>query len=223
DLQLFYQIAIHGRAEIDLAPDEYAGFTMTLLRMLAFSPSVGVASRGLSVRVSSQSAVVGVSAVAKASAEPPLMPLAPVMGRDSGEAQPAKSGFTSLNGAQPNWASLVAQLNIQAMAQQLAKHCLLEELAEQLVVLRLAPEFKHLQTRLATENLQAALAEYFGRPLKLSILLGKAVEATPAKIEHQAKQNKQQQASESIQGDTFVTDAQEELDATLLVESIKSN
>ncbi|MDX8379801.1 MAG: DNA polymerase III subunit gamma/tau [Gallionella sp.] len=38
-VQLFYQIAIHGRAEIDLAPDEYAGFTMTLLRMLAFSPA----------------------------------------------------------------------------------------------------------------------------------------------------------------------------------------
>ena len=39
DMQLFYQIAIHGRNEIDLAPDEYAGFTMTLLRMLAFMPA----------------------------------------------------------------------------------------------------------------------------------------------------------------------------------------
>ena len=38
EVQLFYQIAMHGRNEIDLAPDEYAGFTMTLLRMLAFMP-----------------------------------------------------------------------------------------------------------------------------------------------------------------------------------------
>jgi DNA polymerase-3 subunit gamma/tau len=38
DIQLFYQIAAHGRNELGLAPDEYAGFTMTLLRMLAFSP-----------------------------------------------------------------------------------------------------------------------------------------------------------------------------------------
>ena len=36
DMQLFYQIAVHGRNELGLAPDEYAGFTMTLLRMLAF-------------------------------------------------------------------------------------------------------------------------------------------------------------------------------------------
>ena len=38
DVQLFYQIAVHGRNELGLAPDEYAGFTMTLLRMLAFAP-----------------------------------------------------------------------------------------------------------------------------------------------------------------------------------------
>ncbi|MGN5476924.1 hypothetical protein ACTMU2_08140 [Cupriavidus basilensis] len=34
-----YQIANLGRSELALAPDEYAGFTMTLLRMLAFRPS----------------------------------------------------------------------------------------------------------------------------------------------------------------------------------------
>ncbi|WP_321862245.1 DNA polymerase III subunit gamma/tau [Burkholderia cenocepacia] len=43
-VQLFYQIATVGRAELGLAPDEYAGFTMTLLRMLAFEPAVGAGS-----------------------------------------------------------------------------------------------------------------------------------------------------------------------------------
>ena len=37
-LQLAYQIAIHGRDELALAPDEYAGFVMTLLRLHAFRP-----------------------------------------------------------------------------------------------------------------------------------------------------------------------------------------
>ncbi|MGJ9418645.1 DNA polymerase III subunit gamma/tau [Massilia sp. CMS3.1] len=45
EVQLFYQIAVHGRNEIGLAPDEYAGFTMTLLRMLAFRPGQGGAER----------------------------------------------------------------------------------------------------------------------------------------------------------------------------------
>lgn len=38
EVQLFYQIVVHGKNELALAPDEYAGFTMTLLRMLAFRP-----------------------------------------------------------------------------------------------------------------------------------------------------------------------------------------
>ncbi|WP_220810239.1 DNA polymerase III subunit gamma/tau [Noviherbaspirillum aridicola] len=41
EVQLFYQIAVHGRNDLSLAPDEYAGFSMTLLRMLAFRPGVG--------------------------------------------------------------------------------------------------------------------------------------------------------------------------------------
>ena len=41
EVQLYYQIVVHGRNEMGLAPDEYAGFTMTLLRMLAFRPGNG--------------------------------------------------------------------------------------------------------------------------------------------------------------------------------------
>ncbi|WP_334188134.1 DNA polymerase III subunit gamma/tau [Noviherbaspirillum sp.] len=41
EIQLFYQIAVHGRNELSLAPDDYAGFSMTLLRMLAFRPGIG--------------------------------------------------------------------------------------------------------------------------------------------------------------------------------------
>ena len=37
-IQLYYQCAIHGKHDLSLAPDEYAGFVMTLLRMLAFAP-----------------------------------------------------------------------------------------------------------------------------------------------------------------------------------------
>ncbi|MFC5474912.1 DNA polymerase III subunit gamma/tau [Paraherbaspirillum soli] len=44
EVQLFYQIAVHGRNELGLAPDEYAGFSMTLLRMLAFRPQAGGAT-----------------------------------------------------------------------------------------------------------------------------------------------------------------------------------
>ncbi|QMV73653.1 DNA polymerase III subunit gamma/tau [Comamonas piscis] len=39
ETQLLYSIALHGRAELGLAPDEYAALTMALLRLLAFKPA----------------------------------------------------------------------------------------------------------------------------------------------------------------------------------------
>src|SRR5882724_6197454 len=37
-VQLYYQIALQGREDLPLAPDEHGGFVMTLLRMLVFRP-----------------------------------------------------------------------------------------------------------------------------------------------------------------------------------------
>lgn len=38
ETQLLYSLAIHGRPELALAPDEYSGLTMVMLRALAFRP-----------------------------------------------------------------------------------------------------------------------------------------------------------------------------------------
>jgi DNA polymerase-3 subunit gamma/tau len=44
ETQLLYSLCLHGRADLGLAPDEYAALTMVLLRLLAFKPS-GVTAR----------------------------------------------------------------------------------------------------------------------------------------------------------------------------------
>ncbi len=54
DTQLFYQIAIIGRRDLELAPDTRAGFEMVLLRMLAF----GVAEPG-TARAAAPTTTVG--------------------------------------------------------------------------------------------------------------------------------------------------------------------
>jgi DNA polymerase-3 subunit gamma/tau len=40
ETQLLYSMCLHGRAELGLAPDEYAALTMVLLRLLAFKPDL---------------------------------------------------------------------------------------------------------------------------------------------------------------------------------------
>src|SRR6185503_7665507 len=46
ETQLLYSIAVHGRAELSLAPDEYSGLVMVLLRFMAFPASDGGSGGG---------------------------------------------------------------------------------------------------------------------------------------------------------------------------------
>lgn len=71
EIQLMYSMALHGRAELHLAPDEYAGLLMVLLRMLAFRPA------GTSPKPIKAAALVRPAAVAKAVVAVPLPKVAP--------------------------------------------------------------------------------------------------------------------------------------------------
>jgi len=227
DVQLYYQIAIHGRDEIDLAPDEYAGFTMTLLRMLAFAPSKG------QIGTSAPSSVVIPPAVTR-TAQPAvaLAAQAEAVYRVTEAAavtqpvvtpQPKAISPTLAAGELPNWANLLAQLNLQGLAGQLAKNCVLESLEGERMVLSLSAEHKGLQNnKVAFERLQAVLSDYFAKPMKVQIVIGQNTVATPAIVEQQIKSDRQQQANEAIAADDFVIAAQAELGAQLLSDSIRA-
>ncbi len=62
ETQLMYSMALHGRAELALAPDEYSGLVMVLLRMLAFAPQ----GRGAAERVARGKALAQDPAAARA-------------------------------------------------------------------------------------------------------------------------------------------------------------
>ena len=108
------------------------------------------------------------------------------------------------------------------MAKELAKHCTLESFVDGRLTLNLAPQHKHLQTnKMALDKLQAALTEYFARPIKLVMAVGVGNAITPAAIEQFAKQTRQQQATEAITQDPFVREAQAQLGAQVIEDSIK--
>nr|WP_315426137.1 DNA polymerase III subunit gamma/tau [uncultured Albidiferax sp.] len=70
ETQLLYSMCLHGRAELGLAPDEYAALTMVLLRLLAFKP-------GSAVRVSAEKKTL-IEPVARAPLPLPAPVAAPV-------------------------------------------------------------------------------------------------------------------------------------------------
>ncbi|MBB1596833.1 DNA polymerase III subunit gamma/tau [Achromobacter sp. UMC46] len=65
-VQLFYSVAVHSRSELTLAPDEYAGFIMACLRMLALNGDAGP-----------QTALEAPAAPARQVAEPAVAAAAP--------------------------------------------------------------------------------------------------------------------------------------------------
>jgi DNA polymerase-3 subunit gamma/tau len=224
EIQLNYQIAIHGRNEIELAPDEYAGFTMTLLRMLAFVPQSAKAAVEPRSPVPPRKIVAPVLVTELVAPKPVIAPVlesAPVV------AEPIPQPIVQVKTPAPvltdlDWNTLLSQLKLQAMALQLAKNCVLASFADNRLVLHLAPSKKVSQTKTSQENLQAALAEYFGQPIKLVIELAGNVEVvTPAVVEQQVKQARQEQADLTIANDDFVRLAQTELGAQLVENSIK--
>ncbi|WP_255164332.1 DNA polymerase III subunit gamma/tau [Bordetella genomosp. 6] len=71
-VQLFYSVAVHSRGELTLAPDEYAGFVMACLRMLALNGEAGPATAVQAPRadVTPRAAAPAEAAPAEARAEP---------------------------------------------------------------------------------------------------------------------------------------------------------
>jgi DNA polymerase III subunit gamma/tau len=88
ETQLFYSIALHGRAELGLAPDEYSGLVMVLLRMLAYRPKGAGAARP-TVPASADSRRAAWSAPAATAAPVALTPTAPVRSETTSRFAPA--------------------------------------------------------------------------------------------------------------------------------------
>jgi len=216
EIQLHYQIALHGRQDLSLAPDEYAGFTMTLMRMLAFRPGnagEGQARSAAPVRAASAATATPKTAAAPArSAAPAAAPVRSAAPASTG----ASASAPAFNG---DWPALVRALKVTGMARQLAERSELATHAEGRIELRLPQASKHLAEKAFVDKLKAALAEHFGRPVPLSVTLGEVSGKTVAAEENDKRRAKDEQAEASIGTDPFVQALVESFDGT--VDSIK--
>ena len=73
ETQLLYSLCLHGRAELGLAPDDYAALTMVLLRLLAFKPAGGAVEPPKKPRPEQSPAAVAAAPAVPAPVEPPAV------------------------------------------------------------------------------------------------------------------------------------------------------
>ena len=200
EIQLYYQIALHGRKDLYLAPDDYAGFSMTLLRMLSFRPeAIALTGTAPSAPVQKKTNVEMAAAPTRAATTAPAQ-------------QSAFSG---------DWVSLVNQLKIAGMAKMLAQHCELVKMDGDMLALTLPPEHKHLAEKSYQEKLKISLSEHFGRPIRITIELGATTGPTPVQVQKNEKAAQDKRAIESIEQDPFVRDLVEQFDAKVIESTIK--
>ncbi len=216
-VQLYYQIALNGRRDLPYAPDEFSGFCMTLLRMLAFAPgSVGGAPRPVpTVRPAStprQEPVPEPRAAEPAAARgvppAPAPNAAPVA--EAAPVEPNVPSAPALTAREPeprgawDWLAVVAELRLGGMAKMLADHCELVSQAGDAVTLRVGEAHKHLLDRAYQERLVGALRDRYGATLEVRFEVGAAAEQTPQQVRTRIKEARQAEAVAAIESDPFV-------------------
>jgi len=228
-VQLAYQIAVQGRADLALAPDEATGFSMTLLRLLAFEPASQAdvpsppgpkAARSPAPVAAAHDRIdrnVGAirepaqTSRAAAPATPALIALVPPIADKPKLALPASAA---------DWPAFVASLQLTAMAAQLAAQSELKSVRGNALSLAIPATHKHLADRTYADKLKAALEAATGRKLLLAFEIGEGSDASPAAIARRERETARAESEAAFRNEPFVRDLVARFDATVRPETI---
>jgi len=227
EVQLYYQIAITSRPDLSLAPDEQTGFTMALLRMLAFKPGDGSGSPKSAGSVRSGSMPTGSSPVAAKAVTVGAQGIsAKTQAAAPAAPQPAPASAAKptvqINSDDPDWQSWMKAIPVRGLVQQLAFQTELQKWEETPAGIRatVIVGMPQLASAESVNRLQEALSNYLGQQVKILVETGKASQSIAA-VEAKIKQEKQEGAEQSIANDDFVKTIQAEFGATVVPGSIR--
>ncbi len=221
EVQLYYQIAITSRPDLSLAPDEQAGFTMALLRMLAFKPGDGSGSPKSAGPAKAMSGPAAAKAAAGLSA-PQAAPAKTASVTTKPVNTAASASAVSYNQDDLDWQAWMKALPVRGLVQQLAFQTELQKWDEQggNIKATVIVGMPQLASAESVNRLQDALSTYLGKQVKILIETGKATQSIAA-VEAKIKQEKQEGAEESVANDDFVKSIQAEFGATVVPGSIR--
>jgi len=211
DVQLFYQISLMGRRDLDLAPDPRSGVEMTLLRMLAFQPD-GAAGQAGSHSAPSSTPASRPSPVKKQAASRP----SPVK-KQAASSQPVPGQKWQ----DPDWADLIGQLHLSGFNKQLASNCAFLRREQNTVFLSLDGRSESYLTRSRQAALAEALSTLFAEELKVDIAIGKAEAETPIQKEAREEVEELDAARAGLEADPNVRALKDMFGAELIADSVE--
>jgi len=113
-------------------------------------------------------------------------------------------------------------LSLKGMAREMSLNCVFHGMQDDVVELTLDPAHVHLLGKAREEQLEAALAEYYQRKVSVRInKKDKLQSETPAGQRTRQKNERQQQAEQSIQQDENIKAIQDAFGGSVNQESIR--
>ena len=220
DLHLFYQIALIGRRDLPLSTDARNGFEMILLRMLAFRP---VEAGRVVQQQSPVEAITQKSSGAMKNNAASTVDSRPVQKEvSSSNAAPVKIQTSQSGAVSSDWREIVNALGLGGLVKQLAVNCTVKKREGNDIVLQIATGHRNLINPKAKQRLQQALGEYFNIEAKLDIEVVNKVEAeSPAQVTQREVVQRQDQAVQSMNEDSFAQSLKENFNAEIIPGSVK--
>jgi len=226
EIQLCYQIAVQGRQDLPLAPDEHSGFVMTLLRMLAFRPEgAGGPGASLSMPSAAKPAAHPAPNPAAPSASTPVAAPAPRPGEALAPASAARPAPAAASGGTPfagDWPGLARELQLGGAAKLLADNSELQRHQNGQFDICVPKAMAYLAERNYADKLKAALVQRFGGTVTLRVSVGEVLGKTVAAIEQGERNARQAKAADAVHGDPFVRDLVDIFDATIIDKTINA-
>lgn len=202
-LQLYYQIAITSRRDIDLAPEPRLGFEMALLRMLAFQPQGS-----------------GVQPDAPAGGKPSRV-AAPATKKPASQPERVEAVVAANPEQLEDWPAFVAELALDGAARQLAEHSSLESSSPFDIRLSLERRNEHLLTDKLKSRLAAAVQQHLGSSVNLIFSVREEGGDTAAQRMADDQLEMEKRARDSIQEDPKVQDLVDKFGATVVSDSVR--
>jgi DNA polymerase-3 subunit gamma/tau len=206
-VQLLWQIAVQGRADLAIAPDESTGLAMTLLRMLAFEPAVAETP----ARPSGAARI----APAQASSGPAETD------RASGSSARPVAASAALPADPARWPGFVASLNLSGMAGELASQTVMRKLEGSALTLALPTTHKHLAAKPYADRLRSALEQSTGRRLLLAFEVGETGDESLATRAAREREELRARTEASFREEPLVRDLVARFDGNVRPDSIK--
>ncbi|HET7730207.1 MAG TPA: DNA polymerase III subunit gamma/tau [Usitatibacter sp.] len=223
-LQVMYQVALLGRRDLSLAPDEFAGFTMALLRMLSFVQPSGEPRAPREAAPERKPEPRAAAPVAPARAAPVAVNREPASEPSTPPRAAAPAPSTASRPAiafEGDWPAFVEKLGLTGMAGMVARHGELAAFENNHLELTVPEGHRVYAEKAYVDKLKSELLPHFGANLRLTVRVGSTSGTSIAAARSRELARKQASAAEAIEDDPFVRELVRDLGAEVVPSSIR--